>query len=76
MKTRKIFTALMLFLIITLSLLAITDRVIHAQGASSSESELSKKLDDVLNNQKTILQELGLIKGELRIITIRITQQQ
>ncbi len=45
----------------------------YAQDKDSS-SALSAKLDEVVGNQKTIMQELDAIKEELNIIKIRITQ--
>ena len=45
----------------------------HAQDKDNS-SGLSAKLDEVLSNQKAIMQELDTIKKELNIIKIRITQ--
>jgi len=42
----------------------------------ATDSEISKKLDDILSNQQTILSELASIKEELRTVKIRVTQQQ
>ena len=47
----------------------------YAEG-ETSDSEISKKLDDILANQQTILSELASIKEELRTVKIRVTQQQ
>ncbi|MBI5144395.1 MAG: hypothetical protein HZA30_04945 [Candidatus Omnitrophica bacterium] len=73
MKIKKIIMGLFISLIVISVLFAITDRKIQAQAAVS-DSEVSKKLDDILKNQKKILEELASIKAELNVIKIRVTR--
>ena len=75
MKFKKIIIGLVISFMVISVLLAITDRAIHAQGPNS-DSEFSKKLDDILKNQKEILQGIAAIKEELGVIKIRVTQNQ
>ncbi|MBI4974662.1 MAG: hypothetical protein HZC19_02495 [Candidatus Omnitrophica bacterium] len=63
MKIKKIIMGLFISLIVISVLFAITDRRIQAQAAVS-DSEVSKKLDDILKNQKKMLEELASIKAE------------
>lgn len=51
-------------------------RVIYAQGANSQDMTVLAKLNEVLSNQKVIMDELAGLKEDLRIIKIRITQSQ
>ena len=51
------------------------NKALRAETAGS-DSEILKKLDDILNNQKTIMQNLSALKEEVYIIKIRVTQAQ
>lgn len=42
--------------------------------AAVSDTEISKKLDDILKSQKEILGALASIKEELDIVKIRVTR--
>lgn len=70
---KKIIIGLIIALIAVSSLLAFTDRKIEAQEGDS-DPEVSKKLDEVLKNQKEILQEIASIKESLEVIKIRVTR--
>jgi hypothetical protein len=76
MKIKK--TVIMFFISIAViaAVSGLTARAIHAQGSDSSDSVVAAKLDKVLINQKSIMEELDAMKEELRIIKIRITQAQ
>ena len=76
MSTRKIFLGIVACLIVIVVLAAMTDVVIHAQGQGADESSVLARLDEVLNGQKAIAADIAAIKEELRIIKIRVTQQQ
>ncbi|MBN2453211.1 MAG: hypothetical protein JXB40_02980 [Candidatus Omnitrophica bacterium] len=72
-KTMLIFCAV----IAVIAALAIfTGRVTSAQAAGDDNSQVTVKLDKILNNQQSIMTELASIKEELRIIKIRVTQAQ
>ena len=45
---------------------------IHAEG---QDSDIAGKLDQIIANQKTIMQSIDAIKEELYIIKIRVTQR-
>ncbi|MFA6321051.1 MAG: hypothetical protein WCY36_04250 [Candidatus Omnitrophota bacterium] len=71
MKVNKlmIVAALMLFLI-TIPLL------INNANAQDDSSEVSSKLDQIINNQKAIMEQISSMKQELSVVKIRVTQQQ
>ena len=47
----------------------------YAQGQAQkgSSKNLGQKVDEILKNQQKILEEIELIKGELRKIKMRVT---
>lgn len=75
MKYRKIFLGLVISLIVIAVLLAVADRKTHAAGGEMDVA-VAEQLDQIAQDQKTILEELAAIKQELYIIKIRVTQQQ
>lgn len=75
MKTKNIVITLTVFLAIVITLIAFTKSAVRAED-EADVAALSAKVDEVLDNQKMILQGLASIKEELNIIKIRITQQQ
>ena len=57
---------------------AAVNRAAHASGNSGEEKnldtkKLEKKLDELLQNQQTILQRLDQVMEELRIVKVRAT---
>ena len=54
----------------------IANRSLQAQSQGGGDSELLKKLDEITQGQKAILDELASMKEDLRIIKIRVTQIQ
>jgi len=70
-----------LFIVIAVSaalicmLISVLNKPTQAQEQAGYPA-ISKKLDDILNGQKSIAQSLDSIQEELKIIKIRITQQQ
>jgi hypothetical protein len=71
---KKLFMGLaVLFAVICI--ITVMNRPTHAQSQADN-SDILKKLDAVLNNQKTILAEISSISEELKIIKIRVTQAQ
>jgi len=77
MKIRVNRTALYAICIFTILCIGsvFASQLLHAQ-TDSADSQIVKKLDEILANQKTFTQDIAFIKEELRIIKIRITQQQ
>ena len=55
------------------SLLALTGNPVRAQ---SSDTDTSRKLDDIMKGQKAIQDDIAAIKQELVVIKIRVTQNQ
>jgi hypothetical protein len=76
MKTKKMLLGLLISLVVIASLLGITEKPTSAQSASGSDAVLSAKIDEILRNQGVILGNLALMKEELNIIKLRITQAQ
>lgn len=75
MEIKKIVVGIIIVLVIASSLLLAVTQKIQAQAQGDS-LDISKKLDDILSNQKSILAGIDSMREELKIIKIRITQQQ
>ena len=75
MRIRKILTGFVISTIIIACLVALTDGIVRAQG-SASDSDILRKLDDILNTQKAIQDDIAAIKEELAVVKIRVTQNQ
>jgi hypothetical protein len=76
MKITKVLLWLCILVIVASSFLGIANKPTHAQDSAGNEAEVLAKLTQILDNQKAILDQLASMKEELRIIKIRITQQQ
>jgi hypothetical protein len=46
------------------------------QAQSGIDPALMSKLDQILNYQKTMMQDISSMRDEMRIIKIRVTQSQ
>ncbi|MDP2912389.1 MAG: hypothetical protein Q8N91_00085 [Candidatus Omnitrophota bacterium] len=75
MRISRILTGLTICILIIAGLFIFADRMIHAQSPDSDPG-ISGKLDDILKNQKQIMQGIESIRSELNILKIRVTQQQ
>ncbi len=75
---KKILIGFVISLVVIAVLLAISDRPSKAEDDTETvtSEEVSKKLDQVLNNQKAILDGVESLKQELNIVKIRVTQKQ
>ncbi len=63
--------------IVFLMLFAMIGLTLKAQAEETvSKSDISKKLDEILKNQKDILDQIAVLKEEMRIIKVRVTQNQ
>ena len=76
MSIRRILLGIGACLIVIVALVAMTNVVIHAEGQGADDPSVLAKLDEVLSGQKAIMADIAAMKEELRIIKIRITQQQ
>ncbi len=75
-KIKKTLPWLCIAAVVLWTLFGVPDRSLRAQGSSGPDAGVIAKIEAVLENQKTILDNLASIKEDLRIIKIRITQQQ
>jgi len=75
MRKKSLIVFIISLAVIAVLLIAISEHI-QAQQDQSGNADIAKKLDDILNNQKTIMQRIESLKSELGIIKIRITQQQ
>jgi hypothetical protein len=69
---KKAVIAVLIMTALVTGIAIFSDKTVRAD----SESALSKKIDEVLNNQKAILSGIDALKQELTIVKIRVTQQQ
>ena len=76
MSTRKMLSGIVVCLIVIVALAVMTDVVTHAEGQGVDESSVLAKLDEILNGQKAIMADIAAMREELRVIKIRVTQQQ
>lgn len=72
---RLLLAAVALFAVV-FALTNVTNSYHQVQAADQMPADVSAKLDEILNNQKSIMQSLDSMKQELNIIKIRITQRQ
>ena len=75
-KIKKTLPWLCIAVVVLWTLFGAPDRALRAQSSSGPDAGVIAKLEAVLENQKTILDNLASMKEDLRIIKIRITQQQ
>ncbi len=75
MKIKKTFTTLIISLAVISVLLAATNRTIQAQ-AGAPDPEIIKRLDEISATQSKILAEIAVIKEEIRVVKVRVTQNQ
>ncbi len=83
MKNNRFWIIFSIVAIIGVIIFSMNDRAINAQyanGAASSSGNndaiVSDKLDQVLANQKLILDELSALKEQVNIVKVRVTQAQ
>jgi len=75
MNFQKITAVLAIALILGASIIAF-ERTAMVRAADGDSQAVSQKLDQILSNQKAILDTLNSVKSELNVIKIRITQTQ
>ena len=71
---KKILFGFIIFLSAITIFFLFSARQIQAE-APVSDTEISKKLDDILKTQKDIMEGIKSMKEELNIIKIRVTQR-
>jgi len=72
---KKMVIGLVILSIVLLGVFTAANKALKAE-TTGLDQEISKKLDEILNNQKTILQGMADLKQELYTVKIRVTQQQ
>ena len=75
-KVKNIWPWAAIVVVVIIGLVGGSGRTTSAQSASGSDSAVASKLDEVLRGQREILDGIAAIKEELKIIKIRVTQQQ
>ena len=72
---RKITISLIILFVVLFAIFTAQNKALRAETAVG-DSETLKKLDNILSNQKTILQGIADLREALNIVKIRVTQQQ
>ena len=76
MKIKRAVLVVSVSIIVIAALLGMTGLSIHAESSETADSAVLVKLETILSNQKSMMEDLAAIKEEIRIIKIRITQSQ
>ena len=76
MRIRKILIGIMLASILIAAASMFVNSRTHAQDQTQDQSAMMSKLDQILNNEKVIMDEIASMRQELNIIKIRVTQSQ
>ncbi len=75
MMKKLLLASAVLFAVVVIPI-TVANRYTQVQAADMTSPDITAKLDQILNNQKSIMQTLDFLKQELNIIKIRITQRQ
>lgn len=76
MGVKRVALGLAVSMAVIAVLLAVTDRKIQAQSDNGTTGELAQKIDQIAADQKAVIADLAEIKEQLRILTVRVTQDQ
>jgi len=71
---RNIVAGLIVLLVIA-GVLFISTNSLRAQNVSN-DSDILRKLDEILSNQKAMRDDMNLMRQEIAVIKIRVTQIQ
>ena len=76
MKGNKVLISIILALVlIAAASIFVTNRT-HAQDQNPDQAAILAKLDQILNNEKALMDQVASLRQELNIIKIRVTQSQ
>ena len=75
MKNRKSLTAILLAVVLVVSISVLMSTKTNAQD-NQDLTALSSKVDQILSNQRALMEQMDSLKQELNVIKIRVTQQQ
>ena len=76
MNAKGVFCRCAVLLMVIAALVAFNVKKADAQQSGDATADIAKTVDQIASDQKVILAELAAIKEQLRILTIRVTQQQ
>ena len=76
MRFKKILTGIVLVLVLIVAASIFVNGMTHAQTQSPDQSEISAKLDQILNNERAMMDQIASMRQELNVIKIRVTQSQ
>ena len=76
MKGNKILIGIILVLILMAAASIFVTNRTHAQDQNPDQAAVLAKLDQILNNEKVIMEQIESMKQELNVIKIRVTQSQ
>ena len=76
MKGNRILIGMILALVLIAAASIFVNSRTHAQEQNPDQAAVLAKLDQVLNNEKTIMDQIESMKQEVNIIKIRVTQSQ
>ena len=78
MKRGKLLTGIILSLLLIAAACLFVNSRTHAEEGSSTPdlSILVSRLDQILSNQRTIMDQVASMRQELNVIKIRVTQSQ
>ena len=76
MTQRQILIGIMLVAVLMASAAIFGNSRTHAQDQGVDQASISAKLDQILNNEKVLMDEIASMRQELNVIKIRVTQAQ
>ena len=76
MRGKKILTGIMLASVLIAAAAIFVNGRICAQDQMQDQSSILGKLDQILNNEKALMDQIASIRQELNIIKVRVTQSQ
>ena len=76
MRGSKILTGIILAAVLIAAISVFVNSKTHAQDQMQDQSGIESKLDQILNNEKIIMDQVSSMRQELNVIKIRVTQSQ
>lgn len=76
MKVKKILIGITTVAVLTAASIFIISRIHAQEQQAPDQSEISAKLDQILNNEKALMDQIASMRQELNIVKIRVTQSQ
>ena len=76
MRGKKILISIILASVLIAGASVFVKSRTHAQDQGIDQGNISAKLDQILNNEKALMDQIASMRQELNIIKIRVTQAQ